>query len=194
MLSCKSRCRPPSRQRYSTSSSASSMTNRGALKACCLVSKSWIHRTREYLFAHVEFSMKSHIEVWKKAFPDPSNSPARYTRSLSIRTSQVVTSVDMGVGGWIRTFSGVVRLYVDISVDTTVVERPPSSRCVDCRPPSSLSTWSVGSRSPHPQKSSASCVPFPSSKISHCPFSATRARSTDGAFPRHHPNSPDALS
>jgi hypothetical protein len=88
-----------------------------ALKACCFLSKSWIHRTRRYLFAHVEFSFKSHIKLWKKTFPDPSNSPARYTRSLSIRTSQVFTSADAGVSGWIRTFSGVTRLYVDISGD-----------------------------------------------------------------------------
>jgi hypothetical protein len=91
-----------------------------ALKACCLVSKSWIHRTREYLFAHVEFSMKSHIRIWKKTFPDPHNSPARYTGSLSIRTSQVATPMDMGAGGRIRTFSGVVRLRVDTSDHTKV--------------------------------------------------------------------------
>jgi hypothetical protein len=88
-----------------------------ALKACCLVSKSWVHRTRRYLFAHVEFSFKYPIKLWKRTFPDPSNSPARYTRSLSIRTSQISTSVDAGAGGWIHTFSGVVRLHVDISGD-----------------------------------------------------------------------------
>ena len=87
-----------------------------ALKACCLVSKSWIHRTREHLFAHVEFSSRSRIELWKKAFPDPSNSPVRHTRSLRIHAPSVVTSVDTGVGGWICTFSGVVRLHVDTRV------------------------------------------------------------------------------
>jgi len=85
-----------------------------ALKACCLVSKSWVYRTREHLFAHVEFTLKSHIKLWKEKFPEPSNSPARRTRSLSIRRFPVVTFVDMGVGGWIRTFSGIVRLHVDI--------------------------------------------------------------------------------
>ena len=85
-----------------------------ALKACCLISKSWVHRTRKLLFAHVEFSSESHIRLWKKAFPDPSNSPARYTCNLSICTLAVVASVDMGVGGWIRTFSGTVRLHVDV--------------------------------------------------------------------------------
>ena len=85
-----------------------------ALRACCLVSKSWVYRARGHLFAHVEFSLKSHIKLWKRTFPDPSNSPARHTRSLSIRRSPVVTFVDTGVGGWTRTFSGIVRLHVDI--------------------------------------------------------------------------------
>jgi len=65
-----------------------------ALKACCLVSKSWIHRTRKHLFASLEFQLihpldDSHpmgpcVESWKKTFPDPANSPAHHTRSLYI--------------------------------------------------------------------------------------------------------------
>jgi hypothetical protein len=87
--------------------------NLDALKTCCLISKSWVHRTRRYLFVHVEFDLKSH-KLWKKTFPDPSNSPARYTRSLLIRTSKVFTFADVDVGGWIRIFSGVERLGVDV--------------------------------------------------------------------------------
>jgi len=86
----------------------------GALKACCLSSKSWIHRTRQHLFARVEFSLESHVKLWEETFPDPFNTPARYTRNLSIRRSRVVTSLGRGVGGCIRTFSGIVRLDVDI--------------------------------------------------------------------------------
>ena len=81
----------------------------GALKACCLVSKSWVHRIREHIFADVELSWESHIKLWKKTFPDLSNSPARYTRNLTIYTSQSLTSA-----GWIRAFSGLVRLEVDV--------------------------------------------------------------------------------
>ena len=84
-----------------------------ALKACCLASVSWVHRTRMHLFSHVEFTSKPRIESWKETFPDPSNSPAHHTRSLSIRMSSI-TSVDTGLGSWIRTFNGVVRLHVDI--------------------------------------------------------------------------------
>jgi len=85
-----------------------------ALKACCLASKPWVHRTRQHLFVHVEFSLESHVKLWEGAFPDPSNSPACYTRSLTIRRSRVVTSVGRGVGGWIRTFSSIIRLHVDV--------------------------------------------------------------------------------
>jgi len=84
-----------------------------ALKACCVVSKSWIPRTRKHLFAHVTFCKKSHIEQWKKTFPNPSNSPAHYTRSLSVRDFPVVTAAEVDVGGWIRPFHRVVNLDVD---------------------------------------------------------------------------------
>jgi len=54
-----------------------------ALKACCLVSKSWVPRTREHLFARVEFrGTELPVERWKKNFPDPSNSPVHHTRTL----------------------------------------------------------------------------------------------------------------
>ena len=54
-----------------------------SLKACCIVSKSWIPRTRKYLFAKVEFASVKDFE--KETFPDPSNSPAYHTRALFVR-------------------------------------------------------------------------------------------------------------
>ena len=84
------------------------------LKSCCVVSKSWVPRARKYLFARVEFRpLESHIERWKKTFPDPSNSPAHHTRSLSICGIPVVTAADAGVDGWIRTFHNVEHLRLD---------------------------------------------------------------------------------
>ena len=84
------------------------------LKACCVVSKPWIHRTRKHLFARVEFrASKSHIELWKKAFPDPSNSPAHYALTLYICGVPIITAADEDVGGWIRTFHNVVRLDLE---------------------------------------------------------------------------------
>jgi hypothetical protein len=85
------------------------------LKTCCLVSKSWLPRTRKHLFAFVKFSNgKSHIELWKKAFPDPSNSPASYTRALFVRGLLTITATDVGVGGWIHHFHRLV----DLSLNT----------------------------------------------------------------------------
>jgi hypothetical protein len=84
------------------------------LKACCVVSKSWIPRTRKHLFASVEFHDKqSHIELWKEAFPDPSTSPARYTRRLSIRGIQPIIAADTDVGGWIRAFRNLAHLHLE---------------------------------------------------------------------------------
>ena len=54
------------------------------LNACCLVSKSWIPQTRKYLFADIRFNSARHLELWKGTFPDPSDSPACYTHTLTI--------------------------------------------------------------------------------------------------------------
>ena len=82
-----------------------------ALKGCCLVSKSWVPRTRKHLFANVEFhAEESHIKLWKDAFPDPSNSPAHHTRSLFIRGFAVFAA---DVGGWIHTFNRVNHLRLE---------------------------------------------------------------------------------
>ena len=85
---------------------------KNALGNCCLISKSWIPRTRKHLFADIEFQTEIHLGSWKKTFPDPSNSPACYTKTLSVGCPQVVTSADAEVGGWIRGFSSVVHLVV----------------------------------------------------------------------------------
>jgi hypothetical protein len=83
-----------------------------ALKACCVTSKSWIHRARKHLFAGVVFSAPgSRIERWKKAFPDPSNSPAHYARSLSICYISIVTARD--AGGWIHPFHNLAHLHLE---------------------------------------------------------------------------------
>jgi len=53
------------------------------LRACCLVSRSWVPRTRKHLFASVTFdTSQSSIRRWKEIFPDPSTAPAQYTRSV----------------------------------------------------------------------------------------------------------------
>ena len=84
--------------------------SRTPLRSCCIVSKSWVARTRMHLFAEVVFQTAKSLKSWKRTFPDPSTSPARYTKALFIGGPQVVTSVDVGVGSWIRGFSRVVHL------------------------------------------------------------------------------------
>ena len=85
---------------------------RKTLKECCLVSKSWVPRTRKHLFAEVEFQSAAELESWKKTFPDQSNSPAHYTHTLMVGCPEDVTVADVEQGGWIRSFSRVVKLVV----------------------------------------------------------------------------------
>jgi hypothetical protein len=80
------------------------------LKTCCIVSKSWIHRTRKHLFARV--ASKFHIKLWKKVFPDPSNSPALTHAVSPFMVFSVITTVDGGVGDWIHTFHNLVHLHL----------------------------------------------------------------------------------
>ena len=87
-----------------------------ALRNCCLVAKSWIPRTRKHLFADIKFSSPERLQSWKTTFPDPSNSPAYHVHTLSVGCLRVVTAADAGEGGWIQTFSRVVRLDVDSGV------------------------------------------------------------------------------
>ena len=82
------------------------------LKACCVVSKPWVPRTRKHLFAHVEFHhSRSPIELWRKAFPDPSNSPAHHTQSLLVAGP----AANMGDADLIRTFHNVEYLTFSLT-------------------------------------------------------------------------------
>jgi len=79
-----------------------------SLKTCCLTSKSWIHRTRKHLFVHVEFRVFGpRLESWTKAFPDPTNSPAHHTRTLSIYHPRLIKAAHADT---ISSFCGVVHL------------------------------------------------------------------------------------
>jgi len=78
-----------------------------ALRNCCLVSKSWIPRTRKHLFAEVRFEAMKDLESWKEIFPDPSTSPGHYTKSLLVHCLRTVDAADGEAGGWIRGFPRV---------------------------------------------------------------------------------------
>jgi hypothetical protein len=83
-----------------------------ALRNCCLVSKSWVPRTRKHLFADIKFPTKANLRSWKKTFSDPSTSPAHYANTLSIGYPHAVTAADVGEGGWITGFPCTVHLEV----------------------------------------------------------------------------------
>ena len=77
-----------------------------ALTQCCLVSKSWIPRTRKYLFAQIE--VEDHLE-WMWIFPDPTNSPAHYVRRLTVDCAPED-------GRWIQGFSCVEQLILNDTI------------------------------------------------------------------------------
>ena len=85
--------------------------SRDALKNCCLISKPWIPHARKHLFAKIQFRTTKDLELWKATFPDPSTSPAHYTKVLFIG---VVTAAGIGEGCWVLAFSRVVHLKMDI--------------------------------------------------------------------------------
>ena len=98
------------------------------LKECCLVSKSWGSRTRRHLFAHVQFSSAYRLDSWKTVFPDPANSPAYHTHTLSIGCVQFIEKADAEEGGWIQTFSRLERLIVNcpwMNFDPTEISLAP---------------------------------------------------------------------
>ena len=83
------------------------------LRACCLVSKSWVPWARGHLFARVEFCTADRpIQLWSKAFPDPANSPAHHTRSLSIRRLNTSALEDSDVSRGVRAFRRLETLDV----------------------------------------------------------------------------------
>ena len=89
------------------------------LERCCLVSKSWVPRTRKHLFADIGLRDEKHLKLWKKTFPDPSTSPAHYAKTLFVGRPQAIVAADAEPGGWIRGFSGVVNLRVGSQVLST---------------------------------------------------------------------------
>ena len=81
------------------------------LKQCCLVTKSWVPRTRKHLFREIVFEYTSDLEAWKDTFPDPANSPAYYTRCLSFNCSiRVINAAVEERDYWIQVFFSVVKL------------------------------------------------------------------------------------
>ena len=87
-----------------------SFRRRDALRQCCLVSRSWVPRTRRHLFADLIFEISRDLKKWKKTFPDPSTSPAHHARTLTVYCPYAVTAEDAEEGGWIRGFYKLINL------------------------------------------------------------------------------------
>ena len=84
------------------------------LKICCVVSKPWVPRARKHLFADIELhASQSHLELWKKTFPDPPNSPAHHTHTLSVCGAPALTAAEAEAGGWIRAFRNIKHLRLE---------------------------------------------------------------------------------
>ena len=86
--------------------------NPKALNECCLLSKSWVRRTRKHLFAEIQIRTTGDLTSWKETFPNPRSSPGYYARTLFIGRSQVVREAGGEEGGWVRAFSRIERLTV----------------------------------------------------------------------------------
>ena len=84
------------------------------LKNCCLVSKTWIPRTRKHLFADIEFETTDDVQSWKTVFPDPSTSPARHAKTMFIGCPYVIEAAGKGNGRWLLAFSRVNHLTMGI--------------------------------------------------------------------------------
>lgn len=89
-------------------------TELDTLKVCCLVSRSWVWRTRRYLFAHVRFGSAGgpSFESWMELFSDLSTSPSHHTRSLAFHGFPVNGIDAAGAPACIRSFRSVVELEV----------------------------------------------------------------------------------
>jgi hypothetical protein len=96
------------------------------LRSCCLVSKSWIPRSRKHLFADINFRTAAEAQSWKNAFPDPSTSSARYAKALTIESPQAFTAADAEESAWIRAFSRVVCLDLDVDGSGTSAGSSPA--------------------------------------------------------------------
>ena len=116
------------------------------LEECCLVSKSWVPRTRSHLFDFVAFDSPELLELWMKTFPDPSNSPACYTRSLRLFRFEIITVAISDACPWVRSFNRIVELEVSSYGE--------KDRCIsfthymDYPPPSDLSGFATTSPAP----------------------------------------------
>jgi len=60
------------------------------LRACCLVQKRWVERSRRHLFKEVSLYTTDHFKNWIKLIPSGSNGPYHHVRTLMYRQGTAV--------------------------------------------------------------------------------------------------------
>ena len=158
------------------------------LRACCLVSKSWIMLARRHLFSRVKFcSSGSTLKSWMRAFPDPSNSPAPYTRTLRLFHLETVNTAISDARSWVRAFSRIVELQVQVvEIDNDLVSLPQLHGLA----PTLKSLTLFYPSFPHPQTLDFICS-FPLLEdLSVCFLSTSTTTPMSGTPLQPHQNSP----
>ena len=92
-------------------------TEPDTLKMCCLVSKSWVSRTRRHLFTHVKFGSWSgpSFESWMELFSNLSTSPSHHTCFLAFHSFPVIEVDTTGAPACTRSFRYIVESEVVMS-------------------------------------------------------------------------------
>lgn len=98
-----------------------------ALRQCCLVSRSWVPRTRKHLFGTIRFRTTDNLQAWKEAFPNPLDSPGYHTHHLGIHCTKIIAAVPEECSR-IQSFSNVVRLEVWTRTRTFIFTSPYDSQ------------------------------------------------------------------
>ena len=107
-----------------------------ALKACCLISKSWLHRIRSHIFADVRFdrpSASTPHRITDADLPDPSNSPAHYARiSRFVISNQSLLQSRTRVPGFTLSVTSYTWEWTPMGCGSILTS--PWSRCSDYHP------------------------------------------------------------
>ena len=78
------------------------------LKNCCLVSKSWVPRSRKHLFREIRLDSIGRLKAWKETFPVPEQSPAHFVHTLLVDLRHITAEYVH----WIQLFTNVVKLIM----------------------------------------------------------------------------------
>lgn len=85
------------------------------LRACCLVQKRWVERSRRHLFKEVGLYAADHFRDWVKVIPPGCDGPCHHVRSLMYRQGAAVLGpkqlLDLHPGHF-TSFTGLENLHI----------------------------------------------------------------------------------